>query len=100
MQRSIKCLYMRAGTSRGPFLDMRDLPGDRAARDAALLRIMGSPDAKQIDGLGGATFVTSKVVMAQPSQREGIDVDYVFAQATIETIVKTLRRHRSGPVRN
>ncbi len=84
MQRRIPCLYMRAGTSRGPFLDLRDLPGDRAARDAVLLRIMGSPDARQIDGLGGATFVTSKVVMAQPSQREGIDVDYVFAQVMID----------------
>ncbi len=84
MQRRIPCLHMRAGTSRGPFLDLRDLPGDQAARDAVLLRIMGSPDARQIDGLGGATFVTSKVVMAQPSQREGIDVDYVFAQVLID----------------
>jgi 4-oxalomesaconate tautomerase len=84
MQRRIQCLYMRAGTSRGPFLDMRELPADRAARDAVLLRIMGSPDAKQIDGLGGATFVTSKVVMVEPSQRQGIDVDYVFAQVIID----------------
>ncbi len=75
---------MRAGTSRGPFLDLRDLPKDTVARDKVLLTIMGSPDKKQIDGLGGAVFVTSKLVMVQPSEREGIDVDYLFAQVIID----------------
>jgi len=75
---------MRAGTSRGPFLDLRDLPKEVAARDKVLLTIMGSPDKKQIDGLGGAVFVTSKLVMVQPSEREGIDVDYLFAQVIID----------------
>jgi 2-methylaconitate cis-trans-isomerase PrpF len=75
---------MRAGTSRGPFLDLRDLPEDIAERDRILLKIMGSPDKKQIDGLGGAAFVTSKLVMVQPSEREGIDVDYLFAQVIID----------------
>lgn len=75
---------MRAGTSRGPFLDLRDLPEDTEERDQALLKIMGSPDKKQIDGIGGAVFVTSKVVMVQPSEREGIDVDYLFAQVIID----------------
>jgi 4-oxalomesaconate tautomerase len=75
---------MRAGTSRGPFLDLRDLPTDIAERDKVLLKIMGSPDKNQIDGIGGATFVTSKVVMVQPSEREGIDVDYLFAQVIID----------------
>jgi len=75
---------MRAGTSRGPFLDLRDLPNDISDRDKILLKIMGSPDKKQIDGLGGAAFVTSKVVMVQPSEREGIDVDYLFAQVIID----------------
>lgn len=75
---------MRSGTSRGPFFDLRDLPSDTEARDKALLKIMGSPDKKQIDGIGGATTVTSKVVMVQPSEREGIDVDYLFAQVFIE----------------
>jgi len=51
---------MRGGTSRGPYLDLRDLPSDEKERDAVLLKIMGSPDLRQIDGLGGATFVTSK----------------------------------------
>ncbi len=75
---------MRAGTSRGPFLDLRDLPDDPAARDQVLLRIMGSPDGRQIDGIGGATAVTSKVVMAQPSDRDDVDVDYLFAQVSID----------------
>jgi 4-oxalomesaconate tautomerase len=80
---AIPCLFMRAGTSRGPFLDRRDLPADTAERDRVLLRIMGSPDPQQIDGLGGTVTVTSKVVMAEPSRRPGIDVDYLFAQIDI-----------------
>ncbi|MEL6252001.1 MAG: 4-oxalomesaconate tautomerase [Bacteroidota bacterium] len=84
MLKHIPCIYMRAGTSRGPFLDLRDLPSDTAERAEALLKIMGSPDKRQIDGIGGATTVTSKVVMVQPSERAGIDVDYLFAQVFIE----------------
>ena len=80
----IPCIYMRAGTSRGPFLDLRDLPEDADQREQILLRIMGSPDKRQIDGIGGATSVTSKVVMVKPSERKGIDVDYLFAQVFIE----------------
>jgi 4-oxalomesaconate tautomerase len=79
----IPCTYMRGGTSKGPFFDMRDLPSDVAERNKILLKVMGSPDAKQIDGLGGTVTVTSKVVMAQPSKRKGIDVDYLFAQIDI-----------------
>lgn len=75
---------MRAGTSKGPFLDLRDLPQDSEERNQALLRIMGSPDNRQIDGIGGATPTTSKVVMVQPSTRPGIDVDYLFAQVFID----------------
>ncbi len=75
---------MRAGTSRGPFLDLRDLPEDVVQRNQILLKIMGSPDQRQIDGLGGAAFVTSKVVMVQPSERPGIDVDYLFAQVIMD----------------
>lgn len=84
MQNKIPCTFMRAGTSKGPFLDLRDLPKDTAERDKILLKIMGSPDVKQIDGIGGSVFVTSKVVMVQPSDREGIDVDYLFAQVIID----------------
>lgn len=90
-KKRILCTYMRGGTSKGPFLDLRDLPSNRTERDAILLKIMGSPDAKQIDGLGGTVTVTSKVVMAKPSTRKGVDVDYLFAQIDIENpIVDTL----------
>ena len=75
---------MRGGTSRGPYLDLRDLPSEETERNNTLLKIMGSPDLRQIDGLGGAEFVTSKVVMAKPSERAGIDVDYLFAQVIID----------------
>jgi len=75
---------MRGGTSKGPFLDLRDLPAEQVERDTILLKIMGSPDLKQIDGIGGGTFVTSKVVMAKPSKKKGIDVDYLFAQVILD----------------
>jgi len=78
---------MRGGTSKGPCFDMRDLPTDIAERDKALLRIMGSPSQRQIDGIGGGQFITSKVVIVQPSEREGIDVDYLFAQVFIEDAI-------------
>ncbi|MFN8357857.1 MAG: PrpF domain-containing protein [Spirosomataceae bacterium] len=88
---AIPAVYMRGGTSKGPFFDKRDLPTNRAERDRILLKVMGSPDPKQIDGLGGTVTVTSKVVMAEPSKRKGIDVDYLFAQIDIENpIVDTL----------
>ena len=83
-KRRILCTFMRGGTSKGPFFDLRDMPTDRKERDALLLKVMGSPDAKQIDGLGGTVTVTSKAVMAKPSTRKGIDVDYLFAQIEID----------------
>ncbi|MEO1436995.1 MAG: PrpF domain-containing protein [Bacteroidota bacterium] len=90
MMKKIKCLYLRSGTSKGPFFDLRDLPSDPVERDRVLLRIMGSPHPKQVDGIGGATSITSKVVMAQPSDRAGIDIDYLFAQVLItEAVVDT-----------
>lgn len=80
---SIAATYMRGGTSKGPFFDLRDLPKDIVQRDKIILKVMGSPDPKQIDGLGAVETVTSKVVMAEPSKRKGIDVDYLFAQVDI-----------------
>ena len=80
---AIACTYMRGGTSKGPFFDMRDLPSDVTERNKILLKVMGSPDAKQIDGLGAVATVTSKVVLVEPSKRKGIDVDYLFAQVDI-----------------
>ena len=89
--RRIPCVYMRGGTSKGPFFDKRELPSNRKDRDAILLKVMGSPDHNQIDGLGAAVTVTSKVVMAEPSKRPNIDVDYLFAQVDIDNpIVDTL----------
>jgi 4-oxalomesaconate tautomerase len=88
---AIPCTYMRGGTSKGPFFDKRDLPTNKKERDAIILKVMGSPDPRQIDGLGAVATVTSKVVMAEPSKRKGIDVDYLFAQVDIEKpIVDTL----------
>lgn len=89
--RRVPCTYMRGGTSKGPFFDKRELPTNRKDRDAILLKVMGSPDHNQIDGLGAAVTVTSKVVMAEPSKRPNIDVDYLFAQVDIDNpIVDTL----------
>ena len=82
-QIAIPCLFMRGGTSRGPYFLASDLPADVAARDRALLAAMGSPDPRQIDGLGGATPLTSKVAILSKSQRPGCDVDYLFAQVDI-----------------
>src|SRR3546814_14500533 len=75
---------MRGGTSKGAYFLARDLPGDQAARDALLLSVMGSPDARQIDGIGGADPLTSKVAIVEPSARPGIDVYYLFAQVFVD----------------
>jgi len=84
MQRSIPCLFMRGGTSRGPFFLESDLPREEAARDALLLSIMGSPDARQIDGLGGADPLTSKVGIVRAGQTAGVDLEFLFAQVAIK----------------
>lgn len=76
----IPCLWMRGGTSKGAYFLASDLPTDRAALDDLLLRIMGSPDANQIDGIGGADPLTSKVAILSPSTRDDADVDYWFLQ--------------------
>lgn len=75
---------MRGGTSRGPFFKAEDLPSDPALRDQVLLRVMGSPDMRQIDGIGGATTVTSKVAIVSLSEHPEADIDYLFAQVDIE----------------
>ncbi|TAG06134.1 MAG: 4-oxalomesaconate tautomerase [Betaproteobacteria bacterium] len=84
MMRSVPCLLMRGGTSRGPFFLSCDLPSDALARDRVLLSIMGSPDARQIDGLGGANPLTSKVGIVSISSAPGIDLDFLFAQVSID----------------
>lgn len=80
MQTPIKTLFMRGGTSRGPFFNETDLPSDIATRDRVLLAVMGSPDKRQIDGLGGANPLTSKVGIVRPSSTPGVDLDFLFAQ--------------------
>jgi probable AcnD-accessory protein PrpF len=89
-QVKIPATYMRGGTSKGVFFRLQDLPQAAqmpgAARDALLLRVIGSPDpyGKQIDGMGGATSSTSKAVILSPSSKEGHDVDYLFGQVAID----------------
>ena len=83
MQRSIPCLFMRGGTSRGPFFLESDLPAEVAKRDAVLLAVMGSPDVRQIDGLGGSDPLTSKVGIVRRGQTPGVDLDFLFAQVSI-----------------
>jgi 4-oxalomesaconate tautomerase len=73
-------MYVRGGTSKGPFFNEADLPSDKATRDRVLLSIMGSPDKRQIDGLGGAHPLTSKVGIVRPSTTQGVDLDFLFAQ--------------------
>lgn len=80
-------MWMRGGTSKGGYFIADDLPADLAARDAFLLRIMGSPDARQIDGMGGADPLTSKVAVVRKSARAGVDVDYLFLQVFVDQAI-------------
>jgi len=79
-QTAIPCTLMRGGTSKGPFFLASDLPSDSAVRDRVLLAAMGSPDVRQIDGIGGADTLTSKVAIVSPSAHPDADVDYLFLQ--------------------
>jgi 4-oxalomesaconate tautomerase len=79
-QTAVPCWFMRGGTSRGPFFRAGDLPSDIAGRDAVLLAVMGSPDPRQIDGLGGAHPLTSKAGIVDRSDREGVDLEFLFCQ--------------------
>jgi 4-oxalomesaconate tautomerase len=83
MQHPIPCLFMRGGTSRGPFFLEDDLPADERARDQVLLAVMGSPDVRQIDGLGGADPLTSKVGIVRPGRTSGVDLEFLFAQVSV-----------------
>jgi 4-oxalomesaconate tautomerase len=88
-QSSAPCMWMRGGTSKGGYFLASDLPQDTAERDAFLLRVMGSPDPRQIDGMGGADPLTSKVAVVKKSEREGIDVDYLFLQVFVDQAIVT-----------
>src|SRR5689334_18238940 len=84
MSEGVACMWMRGGTSKGGYFLRDDLPADVAERDAFLLRVMGSPDPRQIDGMGGADPLTSKVAVVAKSDREGVDVDYLFLQVFVD----------------
>ncbi|NBU79528.1 MAG: 4-oxalomesaconate tautomerase [Sphingomonadaceae bacterium] len=89
MSEGVRCMWMRGGTSKGGYFLADDLPEDPAARDALLLRLMGSPDPRQIDGMGGADPLTSKVAVVRKSTRPGIDVDYLFLQVFVDQAIVT-----------
>jgi len=82
-------MWMRGGTSKGAFFLADDLPADTATRDAFLLRVMGSPDPRQIDGMGGADPLTSKVAVVSKSTRPGVDIDYLFLQVFVDQPIVT-----------
>lgn len=84
MNDGVPCMWMRGGTSKGAFFLKEQLLQDPAARDAFLLRVMGSPDPRQIDGMGGGDPLTSKVAVLSKSARPGIDVDYLFLQVSVD----------------
>ncbi len=83
------CMWMRGGTSKGGYFLAKDLPEDINKRDAFLLRMMGSPDHRQIDGMGGADPLTSKVAVVKKSEREDTDVDYLFLQVIVDQAIVT-----------
>lgn len=82
-QIGIRCVLMRGGTSRGAFFHASDLPADPRLREQAILAVYGSPDVRQIDGLGGADPLTSKVAIIAPSTRPDADVEFTFGQVRI-----------------
>lgn len=89
----VRCLLMRGGTSKGAYFLAEDLPAEPAARDELLLRVMGSPDPRQIDGIGGAHPLTSKVAVVSPSGDPDADVDYLFLQVNVDEPVVSDRQN-------
>jgi 4-oxalomesaconate tautomerase len=84
VQTAIHCTVMRGGTSKGLYFRVEDLPADIPTRDRVLLAAMGSPDIRQIDGMGGAHPLTSKIAVVSPPSRADADVDYLFLQAVVD----------------
>ncbi len=83
-QIAVPCTLMRGGTSKGPYFRLSEVPDDHDALERFLLAVMGSPDDRQIDGLGGADWLTSKTAMVGPSSRSDADVDFLFGQVIID----------------
>jgi len=84
MSEGVRCMWMRGGTSKGGYFLAEDLPRDPVQRDEFLLAAMGSPDPRQIDGMGGADPLTSKVAIVSRSDRVGVDVEYLFLQVFVD----------------
>ncbi|MEM9989896.1 MAG: PrpF domain-containing protein, partial [Pseudomonadota bacterium] len=84
MQRAIPATLMRGGTSKGIYFRAKDLPADKTTRDRVLLSILGSPDIRQIDGMGGAHPLTSKVAILSPPTHPDADIDYLFLQVGVD----------------
>ena len=84
MSKGVRCMWMRGGTSKGGYFLTEDLPDNQAQRDAFLMRAMGSPDPRQIDGMGGADPLTSKIAVVRKSDRPAVDVDYLFLQVSVD----------------
>src|SRR3954469_9645131 len=82
-ERTVPCVLMRAGTSRGPFFLREWLPADDIGRDEALIGAIGATDPLQVDGVGGGSTLTSKVAIVSRSREPGCDVDYLFAQVGV-----------------
>jgi 4-oxalomesaconate tautomerase len=89
----VRCMVIRGGTSKGAYFLRDDLPADDAARDELLMRIMGTPDARQIDGIGGAHPLTSKVAVVWPSDDDDVDVEYLFLQVGVDQPMVTDRQN-------
>ena len=84
------CVYMRGGTSKAVFFHEKDLPEDKSLWDDIFLKVMGTPDVKQIDGMGGTVSSTSKIAIIAPSDKPGVDVEYTFRRKC------KLRKHLIG----
>ena len=80
---AVPCMLMRGGTSKGPIFLTSDLPADADARDDMLLSLMGSPDIRQIDGIGGGDSLTSQALIVERSRRDDADIEYLFAQVAV-----------------
>jgi 4-oxalomesaconate tautomerase len=93
MQTKIPCVLMRGGTSKGPFFKASDLPADPKLRDQVLMAAMGTPDERQIDGVGGADPLTSKVAIVKRSNRKNVDIDYLFVQVFVDKPLTSIKQN-------
>lgn len=93
MEHGVACMVMRGGSSKGAYFVEADLPAENEGRDGLLMQLMGTPDARQIDGIGGAHPLTSKVAIVATSSRSDCDVEYLFLQLGVDEPVVTDRQN-------